>query len=208
MAGKLNTTSKRQSPNRKLEAMSAKQRLFVAELLREPTLSPTEAARRAGYKAPQQTGQKLMENPVIMKSVSARLNNVEEECSIDRKLIVQYLYNALTQDPLDTFNCEGGALTLKDLDQIPKHIRQLINKIKVRTKYDKEGNPESYVELEWINKNIALEMCAKHVGLFQDKMTITHDVSNVISKLRDVIAGVDPVLTDEDLMPTIDGTVR
>lgn len=184
----INDDAKYENPG-SLEGLTTKQRRFVDEVLRSPEMSYTEAARKAGYKNPAQIAVKLMKNKVINRAISARINKRAKEAELDAKDVLDFLCNALLLDPLELFDSEDGTLNFKALEQIPEEIRRLITKIKCKTRYiGKEGDSETTVEIEWVSKELALQLAMKHFGLLQEKLELTGKLdTNVMLKLRNAV---------------------
>lgn len=161
-----------------LKGLSAKQRIFLEAILAEPTMSTTEAARKAGYKNPESSGSNLMKHPGIQRAHNAMLNKRAAEFQIESHQVLMILYRALTLDPLDLFNqSSDGEITLRQLEEIPKEIRSLITELECRTRViDEDGNTETFVKVKWVSKDTALQLCMRHLGLLQDKVEVKGSV--------------------------------
>jgi len=196
--------SKRKRTSPKLEAdyerLNPRQTIFVNELLADVGMSACEAARRAGYSSPEVSAKQLMRHPVINKLISIRQNERLERLDIKADDVLQYLYHALYHDPLETFVIHGdGTLAMKTLEQIPLPIRRLLTKIKTKTREDRWGDKETTIEVEWVSKELALQLCMKHFGLLQENVTLKHTVGDdLLTKIREAMDGAQThVLTDQ-----------
>lgn len=156
----------RQSGSR-LSKLSDQQRVFVAELLADDLFSPTEAARRAGYKNPPQAANKLLKNPTVAAALGKSLRQRLERCELKSDALLRELAASVNRDPLDLCD-EDGTLITDDLRKLPEHIRRCIDSIKCRQQFDKDGNVVGQtIELKLTPKLQAIELAMKHFGLLK-----------------------------------------
>lgn len=156
---------------KKAEQLSPQQRMFVEELVADPTMSPTQAALKAGYsqKTASVKASQMLKNPVIAQMVGNALQKRIERVQVNQDDVLKFLYQALTLDPLDLFDEVDGALSLKQLQDIPEDIRRLITKIDAKSRpIGDEGQVETRVKLEWVSKELVLQLCMKHLGMLNN----------------------------------------
>jgi phage terminase small subunit len=185
---------------KKAEKLTPPQRAFVAELLADPLMSPTQAAVNAGYKksAASQAANSLMKNSTIAQMIGKALRERLERTEITQDEVLNFLINALFLDPLQLFDSSEGILTLKDLATIPAQVRRLITKMEVRSRTINGGEDlETVVKVEWVSKELVLQLCMKHLGMIQPdthKNNVQVNVNavanpNLVKQLREAVAG-------------------
>jgi phage terminase small subunit len=184
---------------KKAAKLTVQQQAFVAEVLADPAMNPTQAAIRAGYKkeAASQAANKLMKDPVIAQMIGNALRQRLERTEITQDEVLNFLINALFLDPMELFDSTNGILTLKNLEQIPPQIRRLITKMEVKSRTINEGEDlETTVKLEWVSKELVLQLCMRHLGMISPDINKTNVQVNVnteneksmIQRLRESVA--------------------
>jgi phage terminase small subunit len=188
------------------EELTPGQRFFVAELIADPFMSPTEAAKRAGFaeSGAGVQGLKLLKNPTIAKLVGDALRERLNRTKIEADDVLNFLYCALNLDPLGVFDvAEDGMLTVKDLHKIPPQMRRLITEIECvtkttgRTAANPSGDEETRVKVKWVSKELALQLCMKHLGLGGVDTAVKTEVTvnnNLILQLREAVAAKGRVI--------------
>lgn len=191
---------------KKLEKLNPLQRLFIEEMLADPGMSATEAVKRAGYKTknPSKQATDLLKNPLIQQVLGRRLKERIDRVEVTQDDVLRFLYNALMLDPLDLFNAEeDGTITLKQLNDIPQDIRRLITKLKCKSRpVGDDGGVEMRFELEWVSKEMVLNLCMRHLGMLQTVETkgdvnVSVNVINpnsLVQQLRDAVASKGKVM--------------
>jgi len=191
---------------KKAGVLSPNQRLFVEEMLADPLMSPKQAAIKAGYSPKNATTQAtaLLQHPVIKQMIGKGLHDRIERTKIEQDDILKFLYTALTLDPLDLFKQEDDMLTMKQLQEIPKDIRRLITKIDVKARpVGDDGQVETRVKLEWVSKELVLQLCMRHLGMLSTKSDDSGDVNvnvqvvtnnNLVQQLREAVASKGKVI--------------
>ena len=156
--------------NKKAKGVTMQQELFVQELVADPLMSPKRAAINAGYKDTNAAVQAnaLLKHPVIQQMVGKALSDRLNRTKIEQDDVIRFLYNALMLDPLELFDSEDGTLTMKQLHEIPVEIRRLITKIEATTRQIEEEVSETRIKIEWVSKELALQLCMRHLGLLGD----------------------------------------
>lgn len=196
---------KRGSPS-KVKELTVKQQDFLNLMLADINMNATDAARKVGYSQPSVAGCKLMKNPVIQRELGNALRKREERTEIKQDEVLRFLHRALTLDPMDLFHSLGdGNLRIKDLASIPPEIRQLITDLECKTRTIGEtGDTESTIKIKWVSKELALQLCMKHLGLLEEKLKVEGTVGvNVVAQLRKAVENKGRVLDDD----TINGMV-
>lgn len=141
-----------------------KQKLFVLEYLVD--LSPTKAAKRAGYSSA--NAGKLMSNPEVRKAIGKALKQILVEPYMSAKELVAQLHHIMYLDPLHFLDQgEAGDITLRDMELIPEPIRKCITKMKIRKRTYTDGTAETTYDLEFFSKEKAADMLAKYYKLYE-----------------------------------------
>lgn len=206
----------------KVDELNPNQRMFVAELLADVSLSPRQAAINAGYapKNADATADRLLSNPKVNDLLGKAFHDRLKRTEITQDEVLRFLYDALMLDPLDLFDSdEGGTITLKQLQAIPANIRRLITKIDVKTKktFDPTDEGEEaaqeniHVKLEWVSKELVLQLVMKHLGMTQqDNVTnvnvgVQINAGNLVQQLRESLASKGKVIDAKAITEMADG---
>lgn len=193
---------KRGATKKELKLLNPQQRLFVQYILADPTFNATVSAREAGYKSPSSAAQKLMSEPHINAAIGKALQDRLSRITLTADDVLEHLRNALFLDPIHLFAPgPNGTWVVKQLDQIPEHIRRCITKIKSRTRTwveNEEELTETWFELEFIDKNSALAMVMKHLGISgENKSKVDVNINStetlLLSLINEVTTGTNVV---------------
>lgn len=162
----------------RLKKLNVKQKAFCEEMAASVDFSPSEAARKAGYKDPYQSGHWLMRKPEIQ----AYLGKVLKERMKRRQLVaddvLDHLRNALFLDPLSLFDYNpDGSFSVKSLEDVPPEVRRCITKLKCKTRENLHGEIETYLEIELMSKDAAMTNALKHLGLMNADNTVNVNVA-------------------------------
>jgi hypothetical protein len=143
--------------------------MFVLHLLADPGFNATKAAHKAGYKNPRKSSQQLMDHPVIKAAVGREIGDRAHRLKLDADDVLLQLKSALKIKPLvDLFDKgDDGHLILKDRDDIPDSIHEVIEEVKERTKYTKDGDKIVELEIRTMNKTAMMGLIMKHLGLLE-----------------------------------------
>ena len=168
---KLDSSTTR-APNAKDEGkLNARQRMFLAEMRSDPTMSPAVAAKRSGYKNPGVMGSKMMNNPIIKRAISALIVRQEMRLQRDGDELVERMWETEDFDPIEIFKSNpDGSITLRQFEDMPAKARRQITSIKVRERRrpTEDGDEvETDVEVKWIDKLKNREYLAKHHGIIE-----------------------------------------
>ncbi len=147
------------------DKLTVKQKLFCDELLADPEFNVSRAARKAGYAKGGPTGHKLVQNKIIARIIGKHIQERLEAAQLSADDVLRILFNVLTLDPIDIMEKAGNCWIVKDLDRIPKSMRQCITKIRSRTSYRQDKTRETTIEVEFMSKDAALSHAMKHFGL-------------------------------------------
>ena len=152
------------------DKLTEKQRAFCEELVGDVGFDLTAAARRAGYggtgKNAPQAVTKLLKNKTVMAYLGWLIEQRRQRRELEADDVLEHLRNALFLDPLDLFDNEGGVCRMKELSEVPEHVRRCITKLKLKSNVTEYGT-ETTLELELMGKDAAMTNALKHLGLIR-----------------------------------------
>jgi len=145
--------------------ITAKQQRFVDEYFVD--LNATQAAIRAGFskKTARQRGARLLSNVAIAAAIQAGQAKQEERTGVTADRVIDEL--ALIP---------SGELT----DSAARALREVVSTVSVT-----EHGPSRRLHVKQHDKLAALRMLCQHLGLFKDKIEMTHSrLGNVFDEIR------------------------
>lgn len=151
--------------------LSAQQEMFCLEMTASVRMNPTEAARKAGYKRPSDAGYRLMKLKKIKAFLGKCKREREERTKLTADNVIEYLRTALFLEPLKYFRpYKGGKWEVRDPDNLPTAVGQLIETMEVVTVTDREGDTTERILVTIVTKTVVLGLAMKHLNMFPDKM--------------------------------------
>jgi phage terminase small subunit len=156
--------------------LTDKQRRFALEYVKDH--NATQAAIRAGYakKGAGVTAFKLLKNTNIQADIQKAAERAADRAEVEvARILREYAKMAFTDLP-GIVDYKKGRMSLKDFDELTPEQRGCIKKYKVRTMTKiVDGDPVDvdHVEIELHDKNHALDMLGKYLGMFTER----HDVN-------------------------------
>ena len=151
--------------------MTNKQKLFVNEYLID--FNATQAYLRAGYKAKDEKiaaveGLKLLRKPNIQIEIEKRMKDREKRTEVTQDKVVKELARLAFTDRTSIVKVTSGSLKIKSFDELTEEQKACISGAK-ETKFG--------IEVTFYNKEKALEMLGRHLGLFNDKLEVKGQVN-------------------------------
>lgn len=148
-----------------------KQDLFVKEYLKD--LNKTQAYIRAGYKAKNEnvaaaSAAKLLRNPKIQEKIQAAMKEREKRTEITQDRVLKEIANLAFTDRTGIVNLKNNNLIIKNFDELTPEQKACISGVK-ETKHG--------IEVTFYNKEKALEMLGRHLGMFNDKVKIDGEMT-------------------------------
>jgi len=107
-----------------------------------------------------------MQNSEVQKYLGYVLEQRRQRRELEANEVLDHLRNALFLDPLDLFDQDGGVCRMKELSEVPEHVRRCITKLKVKQRELANGT-ETTLELELMSKDAAMTNALKHLGLIR-----------------------------------------
>ena len=141
-----------------LSSLTPKQQAFVREYLVD--LNAYQASRRAGYSQGKSKacGSKLLKYPKIAAIIHRALRARAASTLATQEKVIEELSGLAGSDVFDLFDVNNGVLILRDLSNVPPHIRRTVKSVK-QTKYG--------IEITMHDKVMALGLLARHLGMLQ-----------------------------------------
>lgn len=147
------------------------QAMFVAHYLGEANFDHGEAARLCGYANPQQAGADLLRRPSVAAAIAAKIN----QFGMGAPELLTRTAEIARGDIGDILSRRANGTWYVDLDKAHRMKKtHLIRKVKA----GKYG-----LEAELYSATAAHEKFFRALGLYQDKVTINHQVQVDYSKL-------------------------
>ena len=160
--------------------LKGRQLRFIDEYLID--LDATQAARRAGYRACYEAGKNLEQDWRVKQIVKERMEARAMRCQVSADRVLKELEFAAFFDPIGVVQVkiqrerpgkDGGVETYtdtcircaEDMEHLSPEIRRCIT----GWKYDRAGN----FLLTFRDKDKALELIGKHLGMFVEKTETT-----------------------------------
>lgn len=153
--------------------LTAKQKQFVAEYLID--LNATQAAIRAGYsrKTARQIGEQNLSKLDISKALQAvmKARSARTEVTADR-VLAEFAKLAFL-DPRRFYDANGGLIPVPLL---PDDVAAALSSMEITVERSQGEDGPTYADVKKIkfaDKKGALDSCARHLGMFNDKMALT-----------------------------------
>ena len=147
--------------------MTPKQALFVQEYLID--LNATQAAIRAGYsaKTAKQIGQEVLTKLDIKKAIDDAISERGKRTEITQDRILRELARIAFADPRSVFEWGPGGVTLKDSASLSDDDAVAVSEV---SQTITEGGGS--VKGKMYDKQRALELLGRHLGMFIDKQQV------------------------------------
>lgn len=167
-----------------LDNLEPKQRLFVAEYLKD--LNAKQAAIRAGYseKTAKQQGSRLLTNVDVQAALSAAQAARIEKVEADADFLLKRLFRELQADMADLFDENGGLLPVAEWPLIWR--TGLVAGIEIENLFEKIQDPETgatnkeqvgtVTKIKLSDRKSRIELMGKHTKVQAWKEKVEHDV--------------------------------
>ena len=169
-----------------------KQDLFVKEYLKD--LNGTQAYIRSGYKVKDENSaavmaNRLLRNVKIQEKIQVAMKEREKRTEITQDRVLNEIANLAFTDRTGIVNLNNNRVIIKNFDELSSEQKACISGVK-ETKHG--------IEVTFYNKEKALEMLGRHLGMFTEKLEVkgelkTEDPFKGLSteELKKVIFGGD-----------------
>lgn len=148
-----------------------KQDLFVKEYLKD--LNATQSYIRAGYKAKDEKSAAVLANRLLRKvkiqeKIQAAMKEREKRTEITQDRVLREIANLAFTDRTGIVNLKKNRVIIQDFEELTPEQRACVAGVK-ETKYG--------IEVSFYNKEKALEMLGRHLGMFNDKVKIDGEMT-------------------------------
>lgn len=158
-----------------LIGLTDKQEKFVQELLKGKSQREAYRLAYSKNKSCDKTIDEMASKLFNTDKVHARYNELhnrlikesEDECIISAKKVLEELATIAFSDITKIVNTDGKKVNIKSTSLLSEQERKVISSIK----QTKEG-----VEIKFYDKERALEMLSRHLGMFNDKVELSGDI--------------------------------
>ena len=152
--------------------MTPKQALFIQEYLID--LNATQAAIRAGYskKTAKQIGQENLTKPDVKKAIDEAISERWKRTEITQDRVLKELARIAFADPRNVFEWGPGGVTLRDSASLSDDDAAAVAEVS-QTITDSGGSTKG----KMYDKQRALELLGRHLGMFTDKVQMDHSGS-------------------------------
>lgn len=154
------------------DILNDKQKMFCHEYIVD--MNGQAAAIRAGYtpKTAMVQASRLLTYAKVQREVARLIVERQNRVKVDADTVLKALLQIATSDISEVFD---EANQLKNLKDIPEHVRKAISSVEVeKIGYDEEFKYVTKVKF-W-DKNKALESLGRHLKLFTDKIEVSDSV--------------------------------
>jgi len=179
--------------------LSVKQRLFVKYYLELGGKfgAQTEAARKAGYKNPQNAGHEAMKNNNVLLAIQNNMAMTDELNCLTNEMVAREFAVVGFSSPLDiiAFDDEGHVV-IKPSNKMSRDEAKAIASIKTNRTYDKEGQVHNEtMEVKFVDRGQYLDRLAKTRGMYNDKLTIDGGM-----EIKTLFADISSKIEDEPIV--------
>lgn len=152
--------------------MTPKQSLFVQEYLID--LNATRAAIRAGYsvKTAKSIGQRLLTYVDVKKAIDDAISERGQRTEITQDRILRELARISFADPRSIAEWGDGTMTLKPSSSLSDDDAAAVSEVSLTITDGKAS-----LKAKMYDKQKALELLGRHLGMFTDKVQLDHSGS-------------------------------
>lgn len=175
--------------------LNHKQRLFVSEYLVD--LCATKAAIRAGYaagKCAEVTSSRLLGNARIQAEIKAAMDKRAARIEVSSEQVLTEIARVAFSDIRRLFD----GTRLRNVDELDDTAAASVASVKVVTKNLGKGEVKYVHEIKLWPKTAALEMAAKHLGMYERDNRQKNTADPVATVLAEILANSKRCLPCED----------
>jgi phage terminase small subunit len=139
------------------------------------------ALRELGYaEATCKNYNQFFDRPHIIREISRRRATMKDELMIDAKRVLQEYARIAFSNLGDLLVPDDNGDMMMDFTLMPEHMRSAISEVSVEERTEGRGDdavPVRRIKAKTHSKTEALQALAKHLGLFQDTLTLQMEQS-------------------------------
>lgn len=169
-------------------SLTPKQSRFVDEYLID--LNASQAAIRAGYSTNRANamGYENLTKPDIAQAIEAAMKARSERTEVTQDRVLAEFAKLAFLDPRRFYDANGG---LKPVHLLDADVAAALVGVDVVDSFDSESQSViTTKKIKFVDKKGALDSCARHLGMFKDKLEHSGEIKN--PELRLVLNGVKP----------------
>jgi phage terminase small subunit len=142
--------------------LTAKQQLFILEYLRD--FNATQAAIRAGYSkaSATTTGNDLLRHPIISVYIKEHFEKRKEKAATTAERVLEELNKVAFSDLRDFASWDAGGIYMRPSEYA-------FNTGAIESIKETKGEGGTAIGIKMHNKMKALELIAKHIGMFDEQ---------------------------------------
>ena len=156
-------------PTKHRRKLTPKQERFVEEYLID--LNASQAGVRAGYKHPD-IGRRIVTKSHVQEAIQRGRKKLIQRTEVSQDRVVLELARLAFMDPRQFFDDDGNLIDIHDL---PAEAAAVIAGMDVSTDFIGKGDDKAFCitkKIKLTRKEKALELLAKHLGMFEEKLTL------------------------------------
>lgn len=163
-------------------ALTPKQKLFIEEYLID--LNATQAAIRAGYspRNADKIGSELLGKTRVSDEIKKAMAERSRRTGINQDRVLMELAKIAFVNPAEVVNFDEA--TIRE-NAVPDDLAAVAS-VKVKRFPTKDGEGIER-EIKFYDKNKALEMSGRHLGMFKDRVEVSGALEEEKTKLSDIL---------------------
>ncbi len=184
-----------------LDSLTDKRRIFVLEYLADSSYDAAKAARKAGYKHPQQAANKLMNDKKIAAIIGKHQRLREEKLEFGGDSLFKYMISILELNPFDYFILsENGYWVISDPKKLPAKVAQFVEAFELEETVSLSGRKDYRYKVKLISKTAVLALMVKvqTVDKHEHKVEHSMDWDSIFTKGEKEINIVEARLIEEE----------
>jgi phage terminase small subunit len=152
--------------------LTLKQQKFVNEYLLD--LNATQAAIRAGYseKTAYSIGQENLTKPVIKEAIEKAMEKRAERTEITQERVLREIALLGFSKLQDFVRWGPGGAEIKDLNELTEEQAACVSEVQDLITKDSRNT-----KFKLYSKEKALEMLCRHLGMFNDKLELSGEIT-------------------------------
>ena len=158
--------------------LTDKQKAFCRAYVKD--FNATKSALTAGYSknSAMQQGHELLDKTLVRKEIEKYIGRADNNVDLKREMIITKTTDMMNADILDLYDLQHGELVVKNLSEVPRGVRDLIQEIQTIQLPDGGGLG---CKIKLIPRDRIISLNAKMHGMLIDKheLKIDHQVSLV-----------------------------
>lgn len=202
-------SSKRGISNKTFNELTTQQQIFIKELLATRDFNASEAARKAGYKHPTTSANKLLNNKAIAAAIGKEIYERASKLEITAERVLLELARIAFVNPQSLFDTHGQLL---DISKMPEDAARALSGFDIETKTSSYGEDEvttTTIKPRMWNKLEALKLLMSHLGMNLPGSKV--ELSGSVNFIADMIQKIEssaPKVINANVIEAVLDTVQ